>query len=339
MVLLILGAGCKNEAPKVTVVEKVVVVGSQWYGHIPVWIGIENGIFRQHGFDVEWRFIGGSTDRLEAISAGEAQFASLGEIAMLKAMVQNNTRFYWVGSQDNAPGFEGLVAAKGIDSFKDLKGKKIGVPFNSSADITCKFLLEDNNLDPNKNKDENKDKIELINIKTSDVPTVFRAGYVDAAIIWEPYLSQLTAVKKDTIILGRDTDTKYHEDYKTMTGPDVLIISKSWVDEDPSRAKEFLRAYFESLKWVKENTNSAIEIVHGKYIQQDLRLIKENIITGNMDEKKFIWQDLEAQKQVMSDEGIFRQANFIADILYEANKPDFKKWVNLKILPFENTRE
>jgi len=73
--------------------DRVVAVGSQWYGHIPVWVGIERGIFRRNGFDVDWRFIGKSMDRLNAISSGEAQFASLGEIAMLSAMAQGNTRF------------------------------------------------------------------------------------------------------------------------------------------------------------------------------------------------------------------------------------------------------
>ena len=76
---------CSKESPPAEEAgpHKVIAVGSQWYGHIPVWIGIENGIFERHGFKVEWRPIGKSMDRLNAISSGEAQFASLGEIAML----------------------------------------------------------------------------------------------------------------------------------------------------------------------------------------------------------------------------------------------------------------
>jgi hypothetical protein len=30
--------------------EKVVAVGSQWYGHIPVWVGIERGIFERKDY-------------------------------------------------------------------------------------------------------------------------------------------------------------------------------------------------------------------------------------------------------------------------------------------------
>ncbi|MGR9074466.1 MAG: hypothetical protein ACU833_15500, partial [Gammaproteobacteria bacterium] len=96
-------SGCGDEAAETEKGrDKVVTVGSQWYGHAPVWAGIERGVFERHGFAVEWRFIGKSMDRLNAISSGEAQFASLGEIAMLSAMAHGNRRFYWVGNQDIA---------------------------------------------------------------------------------------------------------------------------------------------------------------------------------------------------------------------------------------------
>ncbi len=325
VLLLIILLGCEKEAPTSNKkgTEKVIAVGSQWYGHIPVWIGIEKGIFKKEGFDVKWRFIGKSMDRLNAISSGEAQFASLGEIAMLSAMAQGNKKFYWVGNQDIAPGFEGLVAVPGITTIEQLKGKKIGFPFGSSVDITCRILLKQNGLDPLKD-------IQLVNLEVGDVPAVFRAGNVDAALIWEPGFSQLVSVKGATI-LGKDTDTEVYKKFKTMTGPDVLIISKPWVDSNPSRSRKFMKAYFQALKWVENNTNEAIEMVQGKYIQQDIELIRENM-------NKFVWHDLTAQKKVMSNEGIFGQADYIIDILYTdiksiPKKPDFRKWVNLDILP------
>ncbi len=139
LILMVLPlGGCRPDQPdhpgrSGPPVEPVIAVGSQWYGHIPVWIGIEQGIFAEAGFQVEWRPIGKSMDRLNAISSGEAQFASLGEIAMLSAMAQGNRRFYWVGNQDIAPGFEGLVARPGVASYKELRGGKIGFPFGSNV--------------------------------------------------------------------------------------------------------------------------------------------------------------------------------------------------------------
>lgn len=324
--LLLLAAGCgkKEEVQKGKF--PVVAVGSQWYGHIPVWVGIERGTFEKHGFEVSWRFIGKSMDRLNAISSGDAQFASLGQVAMLSAMAQGNNRFYWVGNQDIAPGFEGLVAQPGITSFEQLRGKTVGLPFGSSVDLTARMLLKDHGLDPNKD-------VQLVNLEVGDVPAVFRAGNVDAAIIWEPGFSQLKEVEGATV-LGMDTDTPVYKKFGTMTGPDVLILGKTWCDEDPLRAQKFLKAYFESLEWVKENPDSAAQIVQEKYIVQEVDLIKSNLY-------RFVWQTLEDQKRVMSDEGIFGQTEYILKILHEEMKaipikPEFRRWVPMHILPFDD---
>ncbi len=332
LALIIIFYGCSNGGGEGTKEEsagegkplhEVTAVGSQWYGHIPVWVGIERGIFKEAGFDVKWRFIGKSMDRLNAISSGEAQFASLGEIAMLSAMAHGNRRFYWVGNQDIAPGFEGLVARKGITGFDGLRGAKIGFPFGSSVDITARLLLKENGLDPAKD-------VELVNLEVGDVPAVFRAGNVDAALVWEPGFSKLKEVEGATL-LAMDTDTGVYKKFGTMTGPDVLVIGKKWVDEDEERARSFLKAYFEALEWVRDNPGEAARIVGGAYIQQDIELILKNM-------KHFIWLGAAEQAGVMSDEGIFGQAEYIVEILRDDIKaipaaPAFREWVNTGIMP------
>ena len=317
-------SGCDEETDKtIGGRDTVVAVGSQWYGHAPVWAGIELGIFERHGFAVEWRFIGKSMDRLNALSSGEAQFASLGEIAMLSAMAHGNRRFYWVGNQDIAPGFEGLVARPGIHSIEELKGKTIGFPFGSSVDITCRLLLKQHGLNPDKD-------VKLVNLEVGDVPSVFRAGNVDAALVWEPGFSRLKAVEGATV-LAMDTDTEIYQKFGTMTGPDVLILGKAWTDEDPTRAKRLLEAYFEALVWVRDHSAEAAELIHNKYIRQDLSIIKDNMA-------RFVWLDADDQLRVMSEKSLYPQAELISELLYSQikaipSKPDFRKWVNLSVLP------
>ena len=324
ILLLIQISACSSQTDEQTHdgLVRVVAVGSQWYGHVPVWVGIERGIFIKYGFQVEWRFIGKSMDRLNAISSGEAQFASLGEIAMLSAMAHGNRRFYWVGNQDIAPGFEGLVARPGIERFDQLRGKCIGFPFGSSVELTCRMLLKQHGLNPGQD-------VRLVNLEVGDVPAVFRAGNVDAALIWEPGFSQLAAVPGATV-LGMDTDTEVYQRFGTMTGPDVLILGKDWADADPLRARKFLKAYFEALEWVKHHPEKAADIAQGRYIQQDRALIGTSL-------EKFVWYGIEEQYRVMNDQGIFAQAEYILDILHDQMhaipvKPKFREWVNLDLL-------
>jgi len=253
------------------ILERVVIAGSEWYGHAPVWAGIERGIYSQYGFDVKWQYLPSSTDRLESITRGGVQFASLGEIAMLKAMIRGEKSFYWIGSQDNAPGLEGLVAHVDIKTVSDLKGKRIGLPLDSSVEITARLLLEDAGLDLYKDED-----VTLINLKSEEVPALFRAGYVDAALIWEPGFTQLKQIGGSEALLKTDKDTEIYSRFGTMTGPDVLVMSKKWVDKDPKRAKRFLEAYFAALLWVRDNPEKTAELAHGTYIRQELGQITDN---------------------------------------------------------------
>ncbi len=316
--------------------QQVVVAGSQWYGHAPIWIGLERGIFKRHGFQVDWRFINSSADRIKVISSNEAQFSSIGMVAMLEAMVmpQDNRSFYWVGNQDNAPGFEGLVVQPGIKSFDDLRGKTIGLPFGSSVEITCRLLLRDNKLEAVLLKDSridpNDDHVKLVNLSVSDVPAVFRAGKVDAALIWEPGFSQLRAVKGATV-LAMDTDTQMSKDFGTMTGPDVMIMSKAWADADMVRAQRFMQAYFEALGWLAGHPNEAADIIHRKYIQQDRHSIAKNLAN-------ITWYRAHDQRRIMADkEGLAGQTQRLIEYLISLkrfkNKPDVEKWIYLDVIP------
>ncbi len=321
-------AGC-NDGKGTTVttddgtkLEQVVVVGSQWYGHCPAWVGREKGIFEKAGFKLVWKPIANSVDRVLAISSGDAQFASLGEIAMLTAMAQGSEAFYWVGNQDIAPGFEGIVAHAGIKTIADLKGKKIGLQFASSVDITARLLLAEAGLDPDKD-------VELVNLKAPEVPLAFQSKTIDAGVIWEPQFSALKAVEGATV-LGLDTDTEVYKKFGTMTGPDVLIISKAWVDADVPRAKKFMKAYFDSVEYVKTHPDEAADVMVDIVKQP-----KAKIVAGL---KKFVWNTAADQKKIMSDAGLYGQADYVAKLMHEKMKkipavPDFRKWVRTDLIP------
>lgn len=250
---------------------KVTVVGSEWYGHIPVWVGIETGIFRKQGFDVEWKWVRDSGDRIKEISEDKAHFASVGMIAMVKSMADCNKGFYWIGNQDHAPGFEGLVVGEGIDDYSDLRGKKIGVPRLSSAHFTCFQLLEQNGFNPIKD-----DSFKFIKIE--DIVEVFNAkdSEIDAACVWEPELSRLLAMQ-GTKLLETDKNTALFEKYKGMTGPDVLLINRAWADNNTIDARRFRDAYFEVVKYMIDDDESAIESMIGKYLWEYKHEIKNNL--------------------------------------------------------------
>ena len=82
---LVFMAACGQEAESGP--DRVVYGGSAWYGHAPVWVGIRLGIFKKHGFEVSKANFDSSSSRINALEAGNATFASLGEVATGQLLV------------------------------------------------------------------------------------------------------------------------------------------------------------------------------------------------------------------------------------------------------------
>lgn len=313
-------AAGEGDAPDV--LERVVYAGSNWYGHAPTWVGIEQGIFAAAGFDVEDTVFGSSPDRLAALQIDNAQFASLGEVAMLMAMSNDQQGFYWIGNQDIAPGNEGLVAI-GIDRIEDLRGKSIAVNLRSSVHITAAQLLAQHGIDIN-----DPEQITVKHGADSAVVDLVRSGECQAGIIWEPFFTDLRNLP-DAKLLGTDADTDIYTRFKTMTGPDVICCSKSWFDADPARAKRLLRAYFEAVLWCKEHPEELIDLI-AKHVRKP-----RDGVAATM--KNFRWLTWDDQPVVMSDAVLFGQAQMAAETLVRVAPnemkavPDFRKWARADV--------
>lgn len=321
MFTLLIFPGCAQKQPPQGLGRvKLTVCGSAWYGHAPVWVGIDKELFKKNGFDVTFTSVTSSTDRLAAVTTNSCQFAGLGEVAMLSFMAQGNTNFYWVGNQDIAPGFEGIVARENIKTLKDLKGKKVAIQFASSVDMTVYDVLAHAGVDPFTD-------IKRVNMKANEMTVAFTKGYVDAAAIWEPAFSELLKVK-GAHILARDTDTEIYKKYKTMTGPDVLVINKTFADENEAQAKKFLKLYFDAIDYIKAHPDETADTAV-RYTQQDKKLLQNAFA-------KIVWRSYDDQKRILSEDGMFPQVDEVVKFLHEKakaipEKPDYKKWVKASL--------
>ena len=295
--------------------EIVIYAGSDWYGHAPVWVGIREGIFRKHGFQVQVVDVGGSADRIKALEEDRATFAGLGEIAMLQAMGERRRDFYWIGSHNIASGNEGLVAI-GVDSIPALKGKRIALFENTSIHLTIALLLEDAGLDI-------REDVEIIHAENADVVKLVRAGEADAGGIWEPYYTDLRKLK-DATVLGTDKDTSLHQKFGMMSGPDVICAARKWVDEDPERAKNFFKAYFEAVEWCQDHHD------RDKLVQIVVDEVGNEKAEVRAALEKFTWLGWKRQNSVMHDLRMFGQASEVCKLLKKLGRleeiPEFKKW-------------
>jgi ABC-type nitrate/sulfonate/bicarbonate transport system substrate-binding protein len=234
-------------------------------------------------------------------------------------MSEGRDGFYWIGNQDIAPGNEGLVGV-GVASVAELRGKRIAVNVGTSVHVTAYELLKAGGLDI-------RSDVEVLRASDSAVVDLVRSGEAAAGIIWEPFYTDLRNLP-GAKVLGTDEDTSIYRRFKTMTGPDVVCASRSWVDADAERAKRFFRAYFDAVSWCKSNPEELIGV-----IAEQVGKSREEVAPAM---KNFRWLDREDQRVVMSDAMLFGQAEVLSGILVEMglmrSAPEFRRWTRPDIL-------
>jgi NitT/TauT family transport system substrate-binding protein len=107
---------------------------------LPVWVAAARGFFRQNGLDVNLQHISGGSTNVQALIAGDLQFAAGGPAA-ISARVQGQD-IVTIANPLPLPGWY-LVTTKAIKTAADFRGKTgMGSKPGSSADQATRIALE-----------------------------------------------------------------------------------------------------------------------------------------------------------------------------------------------------
>ncbi|HLD89232.1 MAG TPA: ABC transporter substrate-binding protein [Candidatus Nanoarchaeia archaeon] len=123
-----------------------------------------------------------------------------------------------------------------IKDVKDLKGKKIGIPFGATAHYVALKMIEDGGLDPNKD-------VEQINLDIAEQNALVSSGWgeMDALVSVYPLVSIFETNKQAKVL-------------ETRPGMMLIVMSKSL---ERKKAKAFVKSVMESYEYYSKNTERA----------------------------------------------------------------------------------
>lgn len=165
---------------------------SDWPGWVAWQIGIEKDWFTEAGVDVEFLWM----DYVASMDAYVAGQVDAVPMANGDALVTGGTGKPSVGIiiNDFSNGNDMIVAAPGIESLEDLRGKKIGLEEGFVIHLLLLKGAEMAGIDPS--------EFEIVNTATNETPQVLASGAVDAIGAWQPNSGQaLRAVPGSTPVL------------------------------------------------------------------------------------------------------------------------------------------
>ena len=304
--------------------EKVTVIygGSSWLGHYPAWVGIEMGLFQNHGLGVLFQNFYASSGRMGSLVAGDLDVASTGSISAIALMASGSKGFLAFGTPDSYATVEGIISKESIKTVKDLKGKRIAAPFASSAHVLVLDLLEQNGLDPEKD-------LTLVNLKVNEMPAAMGSGEIDACAAWTPHFNKLLNMPGNHMLVN-DTEFSLYKKYKLGPGPDLLVVRTEFAEKYPNTCRAFVKGYFEAVDMLINQPEECAKV-----------LVK--LTNLSMEEQMSVLKDItwikgNEQKGLMVDPGDFvtgmqQLAEFLVKHKQIDEAPDVKQWIAESMVP------
>lgn len=181
-----------------------------------------------------------------ALAAGSIDFGLEGSCPAALAIAQDlGVELIWI--HEVLGDVESLVAtsASGVKSVSDLKGKKVAVPFASTAHFSVLKAIEKAGLSIS--------DVTLLDMQPDKIYASWNSGDIDAAYIWEPTLSQLT--DKTTVTTSGELAKAGY-----MTS-NVEVVRTKFAEAHPDIVAAYVKALNKAAELYKSDENTAIKTI------------------------------------------------------------------------------
>ncbi len=210
-----------------------------------MFVARDAGIFEKNGVDVTLTIMESASDKQAAMASGnlDAIAETVDTAAMAVATGKDHVQ---VLALDTSDGGDGVVAKSENQSVTDLKGKHVALDTTGGASIFYfNYLLSQNGM--------TMDDIIAENMTSGDAGAAFIGGSVDAAVTWEPWLTN-----------ARNTDFGIVlADSSTAPGVivDTLCFSSDFIEKYPTTVQKIVDSWYEAVDYYNENPEEAAEMM------------------------------------------------------------------------------
>lgn len=240
--IIIISLGCEKGILTSKTATKLNVGIVTWPGFGPLFIANQKGYFKEQGIDVNISIIEDEAARRSAFASGQLDIAANTVDALASGSPKGVDGIIFIKT-DESYGADGIVANKSIKTISQLRGKRIAYPKGLPSHYFLYQILKDNNLSIN--------DIKSVYMEASDAGAAFAAGKIDAAVTWEPWLSQ-SAAKGNILATTKD---------KPGLIADVLMVSQKSANDKRDAIKGFLQAWFKGLDFMQKNHEESVKII------------------------------------------------------------------------------
>lgn len=230
---------------------------NQWAGFAPVFVAADQGLFKAEGIEVDLRSFPGPADSIPPLVAGHLDLSLTTPDALIP-LNDGGVQVLTVMVLDASHGGDGIIAKDSINSIEDLRGKRIGVTEGEVNHLLLMLALEQAGLGGG--------DIRIANMNADDAGAAFIAGQLDAAVTWEPWLSNAVSQGAGKVL------------FTSADVPDMLIdvvaVTPAKLNEREQDIAAFVRALDQALAFMASDPDTSNAIV-GRWLDIEAEEIGE----------------------------------------------------------------
>lgn len=230
------------------------IAGAIYLGDVPTVVADAKGFFRQEGVSAKTAYHPSGKDSLAALRAGEADFA----LTALTPVVLDRLADQTPGTPDDPVILASLVhsndllhivtaAASGIDKPADLHGKRIAINRGTNAEFVWWLYRQYHALEAS--------EIEVIDMRFPDMAEALEAGHIDAALLWEPWVSRVNAPHE-----AKPGRARHFHLLELYAGKWVLVTTRRTAREQEGLCRSVLNAYKQAIDFIEAAPDTTISL-------------------------------------------------------------------------------
>ena len=272
----------------------------------PIYLGVQEGIFEEHGLDVELTLAQGGAAIIPAVQSGDFDFGFSNITSLVIGQAQG------LPLQVVAPGpqttgeagddFSSLLVPEDSDteSIADLEGDRVAVnTLNNINDTVLKEGMRQEGGD--------RDSMDLVEVAFPDMIGQLESGNVDAIMAVEPFAT----MAMDTG--AREIYSPYAEPIEDLTIA-AYFASTERIEEDPETVDAFIAAMKESQQYAEDNPDDAKAIL-SEYTEIEPEVVDE--LTMPQFPQQVTRDSIQRIIELSEETGLIDEAVNIDELLHE----------------------
>ncbi|MGD9946647.1 MAG: ABC transporter substrate-binding protein [Burkholderiaceae bacterium] len=229
----------------------------------PKFVGVQKGIFKKHGLDVELVRFESGPDQVSAVLSGAIQVGAIGSPGIVFAAAGGRSVVAFLNNGSNRSGdagheyYAGIVVPEKstIRSIGDLKGKRVAANvLKSNSEVQTILQVQRwNRENPSQQIDMERD-IRFVVLPFGSMPGALERNLADAASLIEPFMTQLSMQQPVRVVAPVG--------YAMPNWPISLgVAERDYARKNAEVLSRYRTAWAEAVAWIDQNRNETISVI------------------------------------------------------------------------------